>query len=89
MLVDLVDAFFSREHHYSLGHEQDSNRAYLSIPVSNGVVDYEEYYELDEARYSAFLEHPDSALQFADECRLRQHDDLLIQKPGRNRGTPV
>lgn len=26
----------------------------MSIPVSNGVVDYEEYYELTEAQYCKF-----------------------------------
>lgn len=87
--MNFEDSYFSREHRFSLGVETDSARPYLSIPVSNGVVDYEEYYELSGERYAAFLEEPLTALSFADECRQRQHDDLLIQKPGWNRGTPV
>ncbi len=83
------DAFFSREEHYSLGAETDSGRLYLSIPVSNGPVDYEEYYEISEAQYRLFLADPAAAVQFAESCRRHERDDLLIQKPGSNRGTPV
>jgi hypothetical protein len=83
------DSFFSREEHYSLGLETDSGRRYLSIPVSNGLVDYEEYYEVTESQYRSFLTDPASAAQFADSCRRHEHDDLLIQRPGSNRGTPV
>lgn len=84
-----VHAYVSREHYFALGQEQDSGKLYLSIPVTTGVVDYEEYYEIDQARYDAFMADPDSAVPFADECRARLHDDLLIQKPGWNRGTPM
>lgn len=83
------DAYVSREHRFSLGREVTTGRAYLAVPVSNGIVDYEEYYALDAERYAAFLADPVAALPFAQECRLRQHDDLLLQRPGWNRGTPV
>jgi hypothetical protein len=87
--VRFVDSYVSPEHRFSLGREAGSGRHYLSIPVSNGVVDYEEYYELDSTRYVELLAHPLSALPFVAECRRRQHDDLLLQRPGSNRGTPV
>jgi hypothetical protein len=29
------------------------------------------------------------ALAFVEECRRREHDDLLLVKPGWNRGVPV
>jgi hypothetical protein len=61
----------------------------MSFPVSNGSVDYEEYYALTSEQYQRFLNSRESAGQFVDSCRQRQHDDLLIQKPGWNRGTPV
>jgi hypothetical protein len=83
------DAQFSREQRYSLGIETDSGRCYLSIPVSNGLVDYEEYYELSEEQYRLFLVDPVTAAQFAESCRRREQDDRLIQRPGSNRGTPV
>ncbi|MEV6583797.1 hypothetical protein AB0M92_37325 [Streptomyces sp. NPDC051582] len=83
------DAYVSRADRFSLGAERDSGRYYVSIPVSSGVVDYEEYYELTGERYRAFLADPCAASAFAAACRRREHDDLLLLRPGRNRGTPV
>ena len=80
------DTFFSREHRFSVGVEKDSGRYYLSIPVSNGVVDYEEYYEIGADNFKSYQEHPESANEFVKQCRNRQKDDLLILKPGNNRG---
>ena len=83
------DTYFSREHRYSLGVESISRRNYASIPVSNGIVDYEEYYALAPQQYQRFLENPSAAIEFVEECRRHEHDDLLLEKPGSNRGTPV
>lgn len=83
------DEFFDRANRYSLGIDDESGRFYLSLPVSNGVVDYEEYYELTGDRNSELLADPVSAVAFAEECRRREHDDLMMQQPGSNRGTPV
>jgi len=83
------DAFFSREERYSLGIDLDTNRHFASLPVSNGLVDYEEYFVLTDAQYLHFLSDPAAAVAFIEECRRREHDDLLMQKPGWNRGTPV
>lgn len=87
--VRFEDTYVSRADRFSLGVEADSDRYYLSIPVSTGVVDYEEHYELSEERYRAYLADPRAALPFAAACRRREHDDLLLLRPGRNRGTPV
>lgn len=83
------DTYFSREHRYSLGVEAISQRHYASIPVSNGIVDYEEYYALTPQEYQSFLENPNAAIEFVEECRRHEHDELLLEKPGSNRGTPV
>ncbi|HEY1839507.1 MAG TPA: hypothetical protein VGG53_04660 [Mycobacterium sp.] len=83
------DTYFSRDDRYSLGVESTSGRKYASIPVSNGVVDYEEYYEITSDQYHEFLSDRNAAIQFVESCRRREQDDLLIQKPGSNRGTPV
>ena len=83
------DAYFSREHRYSLGTESTSGQNYASIPVSNGVVDYEEYYAITPDQFDEFLADRHAALQFVESCRRHEQDGLLIQKPGRNRGTPV
>jgi hypothetical protein len=83
------DTYFSREDRYSIGVESMSGRYYASIPVSNGVVDYEEYYELTPDQYDKFLRDRESAVEFIEACRRHEHDDLLLQRPGSNRGTPV
>ncbi|WP_083198665.1 hypothetical protein [Mycobacterium malmoense] len=83
------DTYFSREDRYSIGVESTSGRYYASIPVSNGIADYEEYYELTPNQYHHFLRDPSDALDFIEACRRREHDDLLLQRPGNNRGTPV
>lgn len=83
------DTYFSREDRYSLGVESDSGRYYASIPVSNGIVDYEEYYELTYDQYQTFLDHRGAAIEFVESCRRHERDDLLLEKPGSNRGTPV
>lgn len=83
------DVYFSKPDRYSIGTETDSGRYYVSIPVSNGLVDYEEYYAIDTEQYKLFLDNKSAAIFFVEACRRHEHDDLLIQKPGTNRGTPV
>lgn len=83
------DEYVSREERFSLGVDEDSGTPYASFPVSNGIADYEEYYALTPEQYERFLADPALALPFVDEARAHEHDDLLLQKPGWNRGTPV
>ncbi|MEH3140746.1 MAG: hypothetical protein PGN37_11305 [Mycobacterium kyogaense] len=84
-----LDTYFSARDRYSLGIEDDSGKAYLSIPVSSGVVDYEEYCELAPDEFRGLLHNRSAAAEFAESCRNRDRDDRLIQRPGWNRGTPV
>lgn len=83
------DVFVSREQMFSVGIEQDSGRFYVSIPVSNGMADYEEYYEIDRATFDLFNRDPQAALPFVERCRRRELDELLIVQPGTNRGTAI
>jgi hypothetical protein len=83
------DEFFSREERYSLGVDEESGRRYASFPVNSSAVGYEEYYGLTEDQYSAFMADAVLALAFVEECRRHEHDDLLLVKPGWNRGVPV
>jgi hypothetical protein len=87
--VRFSDVFVSREDRYSIGTDLDSGSHYIAIPVSNGVVDYEEYYAITPQQSDAFLADSSVAAKFVEACRRYQHDDLLILKPGTNRGTPV
>lgn len=79
---------FSKEGRYWLGKEVDSGRYYLGIPISNALVDYIEYYWIDEQQYENFSKDQNLAFEFAEACRRRQHDDLLVYTPGTDRGTP-
>lgn len=83
------DAFVSRELRFSLGVEETSGRYYLSIPVANRMVDYEEYYEIDRAAFERYRTDPGAASGFLERCRNREADELLILKPGRDRGVPA
>jgi hypothetical protein len=83
------ETYFSREDRYSLGIDLKVDGHFLAIPVSNGVVDYNEQYALTPDQYQLFTTDHAAAVQFVEECRRREHDDQLIYEPGTNRGTPV
>ena len=88
MATRFEDTKVDREGRLSLGTDRETGDSYLSIPVANRMVDYEEYYRLSRAEYDRFLEDPAAARAFADEARARRHDDRLILMPGSDRGTP-
>jgi len=85
--VHFRDLFVYREDFYSIGVEMGSGRFYLSIPVSNRLVDYEEYYEIDLKMLDAFLDDPAKARAFADRARNREEDARLLVPPPPQRGT--
>lgn len=61
-----------------------------SLPVIVGFADYTEYYGISAAQYQEFVDSPASAVPFADQCRRREHDDLLMMPPpATNRGTAL
>lgn len=79
----------NREEMFSLGVEETSGQFYVSFPVSSGLADYEEYYAIDAHMLECFQNDLDSALQFVNRCRRRELDELLLQKPGSNRGSAI
>lgn len=83
------DVLVDREERFSIGVEEESGHFYLSIPVSNGMVDYEEYYEIDEAAFETYRIDMKAAMNLVLRCRNREADDLLMIQPGKDRGTPV
>lgn len=87
--MKFTDVYFNREERFSLGIEESSGNFYASFPVSNGMTDYEEYYEIDRAQLDLFQKDLNAALAFVTKCRNRQLDELLIQKPGDVRGSAV
>ncbi|MEO6115261.1 MAG: hypothetical protein ABIP33_02655 [Pseudolysinimonas sp.] len=88
-MVEARDEYFSKQDQFSLGIDDESGRPYVSIPVTIGVADYEEFYAVDREQYARFLANPELALPFVEECRRREHDDLLLEQPGWNRGIPI
>jgi len=83
------ETHFSAEHRFSIGNDLKTGGHYLAIPVSNGVVDYDEQYHITEDQYRSFAANLDSALEFVQGCRRREHDDQLIYPPGTRRGSPI
>lgn len=53
------------------------------------MVDYEEYYRLTADQYCLFSNNVAAGGVFADECRARKRDDLIILAPGTDRGEPL
>jgi hypothetical protein len=72
----------------SLGREEESGQYYLSIPVFNGLIEYEEYYAVSPEEYATYSTNAGQRTAFTQRCRARELDDRLIQKPGRIRGDP-
>lgn len=80
------DVLVNEVERFSLGIEEVSGRCYVSFPVRNDYAEYEEYYEIDRARFELFQWDTAAALAFVATCRNREQDELLIVKPGRARG---
>jgi hypothetical protein len=80
------DTHTNLEKRYSIGQETDSGKYYLSFPVSNHMVDYEEYYEITNELYSTFPKSAPMIEMLLERCRNHEHDNLLLQKPGKHRG---
>ena len=83
------DVYVSRSERYTLGYDTKDKTNFLSIPVANRMVDYEEYYSLRDQEMNLYQSDETRALKFADECRNRLHDDRLILPPGSDRGSAV
>jgi hypothetical protein len=83
------DTHVFRDERYCLGVESTSERYYASIPVSNGLVDYDEYYELTADQYNNFVTDHDAAMEFIEACRRHELDRLLLEQPGSRRGSPL
>ncbi|MFS0899143.1 hypothetical protein [Mycolicibacterium litorale] len=84
-----AETHFSREHRFAIGIDRKTGGYYLAIPVSNGVVNYDEQHHITSQQYEAFSSDLTSALPFVEGCRRRQYDEQLIYPPSDRRGSPV
>jgi hypothetical protein len=85
--MKFADTATNREHRFSIGRELESGRYYLSIPVSNRLSDYEEYYDIEQSSHDAYPGNVTELIALADRCRARMCDDRLIIPPGLDRGS--
>ena len=84
--MKFVDTVTNREQRFSIGQEAESGLYYLSIPVSNNLCDYEEYYQISKAVHDAYPTNLAELIEFTRQCRERRNDHLLFLKPGSDRG---
>ena len=86
--MNFEDRWVDRARRFALGIETVSGRCYLSIPVSNALVDYDEYYAIDQPTFDRFR-RGEGVDGFLATCRARQNDAQLMLPPGRDRGVPA
>ena len=87
--MNFVDSCIFRVERFSIGTEEISGKHYLSMPIANPYVDYEEYYEIDDDDFFACPNNLDQLKQIAEKSRARQKDARLIVKSGKLRGSPI
>jgi hypothetical protein len=83
------DIFIFKSERFSVGQELDSGKYYLAIPVSNGLVEYEEQYKLAQDEFERFSAALTEMRELAEQSRARQLDSRLMMTPGRLRGSPI
>lgn len=78
-LIDRVNRF-------SLDVDEESGRTFVSIPVRNQMVEYCEWYEVDQETFQSYLDRPSLAREFVAKAKRRELDHLLLLQPGSDRG---
>ena len=78
--------FVDRERRFSLEIDEETGRTFVGIPVRNQTVEYEEWYEVEAATFSAYRADPTLAHDFVERCKRRELDHLLLLPPGTDRG---
>ena len=85
--MQFYDLHTSRPDFFSIGIESESGDYYLSIPVSSGPFDYEEYYRISKQLVDAYPDDIGELRKLANKCRRRENDENLMIEPGVNRGS--
>jgi hypothetical protein len=86
--VNLIPKFVDRVNRFSLDVDEGTRRTFVSIPVRNQYVAYEENYEVDQDTFDRYVADPTLAHEFVRRARNRELDHLLLLKPGTDRGAP-
>jgi hypothetical protein len=78
-----------KEDRISVGIEEESGKHYLSFPATNGMIDYEEYYEITKEEFDKFITTGLAETRgLVDSCRSRNSEDRLLYQPSKKRGSP-
>jgi hypothetical protein len=80
--------FSSQEERFSIGIEEESNKYFIAIPVTTGIADYLEYYEIDKEDFDNFQTKDEHLKKIAQACRDRKNDSKLISGPRNPRAVP-
>jgi hypothetical protein len=80
--------YVDSQRRFSLDIDEDTGKTYVAISVFNGMVEYDEWYEVDAEIFERYRADPALAHDFVDRCKRREMDHLLLLKPGRLRGQP-
>jgi hypothetical protein len=84
--MSLRPVYVDRVNRFSFDIDEESGRTFVSIPVRNQMVEYEENYEVDRATFDRFVADPALAHGFVAQARHRELDHLLLLQPGTDRG---
>lgn len=85
--MNAKDTYVNNRYMFCVG-VAEGGKYYISIPVSNARVDYEEYYEIEAEIYEQVPSNIEELKKIADKCRRRKNDSKLLELPGRDRGEP-
>jgi hypothetical protein len=81
--------FVDRVKRFSLEVDLETGRNYIGIPVRNSMVEYTEWYEVtDKDTFAKYQADPTLAHDMVGKAKRREIDNLLLLKPGSDRGEP-
>lgn len=78
--------FVDRVKRFALEIDEQTGRMFVSIPVRNQRIEYEEWYEIDKETFDRYTSDPTLAHEFVAKAKRRELDHLLLLKPGTDRG---
>jgi hypothetical protein len=87
-MMNFVTIFLNKTERFSIDLETKFQKISVTIPVSNGLAEYEEFYEISEGELELFTNDDTLLKSFVHDCKNRKNDDRLLYKPGRLRGYP-
>jgi hypothetical protein len=84
--MKMKPVFVDRVRRFSLDVDEETGRTFVTIPVRNQMIEYEEWYEVDQATFERYKADPTLAHDFVGQAKRREVDHLLLYKPGPDRG---